>query len=336
MSTEFKMLFSLSVNHEYYGGLCPDFSFLWPVDSALRLKRGRLLSKTRKGRLYCLFAADSNGAPQVELSKERLIIALKPNNPYFEYFTQTEQTDDGIGFYSNDNTPQSLSLKASATLIDSILSHIISQVERPVSVRLKNRSGSQLGNQTIAEESQTLCRFKQDELEPGLLLVTESYPSGRQEERYYYYEPGLDKTGVFALIEIALHDVLYQNAASFNIDFSAKEDTLKYYIVAKNYSDSDFSQLTISDQGFAEQSRSQITFSRVPASDFSTDEIDAGLLHDVSDKITLFKSQTPVKRRQSAFKRIQLARNGEVLIANLPVPAQDKVRRDVIIHLARP
>ena len=335
MASQFNTLFSFSVNHEYYGGLCPDFRFFWTADSLTKLKRGRLLSKVKNRVLHCLYATDDDGDPEVKLAGEKVVIALQLTNSNFSLFTQLDQTDR-IAFYSNTGTPQVLSLERKLEAVASILTHVISQAERPVTLSLKNDTGGLLDSQTITSEAQTQCNFLLQGQQPGLFFISESYLSSPPQERYYYYEAELNKAGVFAIVEITLDQSLYQNAAQFSIDFSAREDTLKYYLVAKNYSDSDFDQLTVSDQGFSEQSRSKIEFDRVASSDFSMEELDAGLLGDGSDKIALFKSQIPVKRRQSAFKRIQLARNGDVLIANLPVPAQDKVRMDFIIHLARP
>jgi hypothetical protein len=50
----------------------------------------------------------------------------------------------------------------------------------------------------------------------------------------------------------------------------------------------------------------------------------------------LFRSQAPVARRQRGRRKIQLNRNGEVLIEHLPQPGAERATADLIVHLSKP
>ena len=55
----------------------------------------------------------------------------------------------------------------------------------------------------------------------------------------------------------------------------------------------------------------------------------------LTSKLSLFKSQTEVPRQEKARRNIQLVKNGEVLITNLPQLGADKIHGDIIIHLSK-
>ena len=77
-------------------------------------------------------------------------------------------------------------------------------------------------------------------------------------------------------------------------------------------------QLSVTDGGFTEEGRAEITFTKVTAGSFTASDISPDLLTDSSSKVVLFKSQAGVARSDQARKKIQLKKNGEVLIAHCP------------------
>jgi len=158
MTSQFNTLFSLSVSHEFYAGLCPDFRFYWQEDSVRRLKRGRMVSKIINGAVYCLYRADHDNSPLIDLSGEKLLVALTLNNPYFSNFTDYEQSDQ-LSFYSNDDEPHSLAFKHSLNLVGSVLTHRISQINRPVTIALNNSIGEVIDTQTVQDSRQSECHF---------------------------------------------------------------------------------------------------------------------------------------------------------------------------------
>src|SRR5262245_17049528 len=74
MTIEFAPLLTLDVTHAYYGGPCPDFEYIIPSRTERLLAGGRLLAKSRDGRLTVLFEKNDDGDPLVPLAGATLQI----------------------------------------------------------------------------------------------------------------------------------------------------------------------------------------------------------------------------------------------------------------------
>jgi hypothetical protein len=143
------------------------------------------------------------------------------------------------------------------------------------------------------------------------------------------------REGLFGLVEIAVDPGFYAAPPAFEIAFGAREETLKYYVVARNYAAGEFNQLDVTDAGFATDVRPKIDFDRLAPSAFTAGDLPATLLGGAGTRIALFRSQAPVARREKARKRIQLARNTEVIIAQLPQPGAAASAANLVIHLSK-
>ena len=149
-------------------------------------------------------------------------------------------------------------------------------------------------------------------------------------------EPELAREGVFGVVEVRIAAGLYDVPAAFEIAFAARQETLRYYLVVRRYSDAELAQINVSDAGFGEEGRPEIKFTKVPAAAFAPDEIPPALLGGGDAEVMLFRSQAPVARRQRGRRKIQLNRNGEVLIEHLPQPGAERPSSDLIVHLSKP
>jgi hypothetical protein len=145
----------------------------------------------------------------------------------------------------------------------------------------------------------------------------------------------LSRAGLFCLVEIAVDAGFYAAPPAFAVPFSARAETLKYYVVARNYTAGEFNQLDVSDAGFGADARPQIHFDRVASSAFTSSEIPATLLGDAGARVALFRSQQPVSRQGKARTRIQLARNNDVIVAQLPQPGAAAATADLVVHLSK-
>lgn len=143
------------------------------------------------------------------------------------------------------------------------------------------------------------------------------------------------RAGLFGVVEITIDPGFYAKPPAFEIAFAAREETLKYYVVARNYTVAQFNQLDVSDEGFTADARPKINFDRVAASAFAEDDVPASVLGDAGAKVALFRSQAPVARREKARRRIQLARSTEVIVQNLPQPGAAAATANLIIHLSK-
>jgi hypothetical protein len=153
-------------------------------------------------------------------------------------------------------------------------------------------------------------------------------------------DPGdaeLARAGLFCLTEIELEAGFYDTPPQFEIGFGAREETLKYYVVARNYSSGELTQLEVSDAGFSSDSRPQIEFTRVPESSFTAADLPAAALTAgaAGARVVLFRSDQPVARQEKARKRIQLARSTDVLIPHLPQPGAAAITADLVVHLSK-
>ena len=143
------------------------------------------------------------------------------------------------------------------------------------------------------------------------------------------------REGLFCLVEIKVGAGFYSAPPAFEVAFQARAETLKYYVVARNYTIGEFNQLDVSDAGFAADGRLQIGFDRIPSSSFTAAEIPVAQLGGGDARVTLFRSQQPVARQGKARKRIQLARNNDVIIAQLPQPSAAAATADLVVHVSK-
>lgn len=340
MNIRYKNLFSVTIEHDFYDAHCQDFDFLVPADTQILLRNGKLLCRIRKGILYCLYEASNAGNVLHDLSGQSLIFGLKLKNPYFTNFTQPSL--EGTALYRNQTSATTLDAASPVSLTGTILLHQISDIERPVTLKLLDANDNELQSVTVpSTQNRDSISFDltnipdTGSLRGGLYRVSET-SSASNAQQSYYYQAELNRQGVFGLLDITIDSSFYTAPADLSIHFDSRQDTLKYYVIAKNYSNAEFTSLTVNDAGFSEESRPQINFSRVASGAFSANEIPRELLGDVDDKIALFKSSAAVNRQQKARKKIQLSRNGDVLISDLPSPGSDRAKADLFIHVVKP
>lgn len=334
---KFRTLLTVNISHAYYSQGCQDFSFILPADSLQLLKNGKLIAKIREGKLYVLFAADETGQALVSLAGKTLRIGLKLLNPFFSNFTDLDfDFNSSRPLYKNSTNPDALDAAKAVTLVGQVFSHSLKLKTPPVTVTLKALNSQVLETNTIttANDRSTVSYDLTGEA-TGVYSVEESN-SGNTEIIDYYSDPELRQQGIFGVIEIAITSSFYTTPPEFVIPFSPKQETLKYYVLAKNYSDQEFNQLSVSDGG--EEGRSQIiNFTKVLPADFTADDISPLLLGNSDAKIALFKSApAAVTRQEKARQKIQLQKNGEVLIPHLPQPGSDKANADLIVQLSKP
>ena len=195
-----------------------------------------------------------------------------------------------------------------------------------------------LGEETLAAEGEA-ASFDVRAAPPGRLAVTEASAGGTAAASYYRH-PELRALGAVAVVEIAIGAALYaaDPAPALAVSFSASAAVLRYYVVARNYAATDFAQLAVSDAGpvTGAAPAPAIVFDAVTPDAFGAAEVAPALLAAGDERLVLFRSRAAVPRRERAGRRIQLSRNGDVLIANLPQPGPDRSDAALIIHVSRP
>jgi hypothetical protein len=337
MRTRFLPLFTLRIAHSYYAFPCRDFRFLVPGDSARLLRNGRLLSREVDGVLHLLYEADDAGAPLARISGATLRFVLQLVNAFLPNFTSLPADFPTRKLrYTNAAAPGALAPAAPLLLIPPVFRHRLSRSTRPVTARVLDGVGEELRAETLGGgDTRGDVAFDLRGVASGPLTLEEVY-AGETVSVAYHLDGEMASLDAAGLVEITIADGHYVAPPAFEIALQAREEPLGYYVVARNYSDGDLAQLSVADVGFAEEARPQIAFQRVEVGAFTLAELSPALVAGSGEKLVLFRSEDPLARRERARGRIQLSRNGDVLIANLPQPGPDRARADLIIHLAKP
>ena len=338
MTTQFRGLFTINIDHGYYDAQAGQvFDFVIPEDTAQSLRNLKMLARVRDGAIHLLFEADETGAGRIPAGGKRLRFGLRLTNPFFSNVTDLGGFGSGGAIPLYQNTGSTLSSPQKAILVGTLLNHPITRIERPVTVTLKGSTGQILQAEEItADQSRTAVVFDLTGRDVGVYTIEETY-SGGTGSALYYSDAALLKTGISGVVEIGLHNDFYAVAPKFKITFKAKEETLKYYVVARNYTDAEFNQLSVTDTGFGADGRPEVRFTKVPSGALTVDDASpARLLEDSGGKLVLFKSIGKVARREKARRNIQLNKNGSVMVAHLPQPGIDRSNSDLYIHVFKP
>ena len=333
MITTFRKLFTLNVIHGYYSDCCRDFNFIVSAETAGLLRNGKLIAKVLDGKLNVLYEADDEGAALVPMVGKRLRFGMKLLNPLFSNITEFAVPTP---LYRNSMIAESLDPALEVVMTGRLLRHEITRTTRPVTVTVTDSTGHQLQKETISTENDNSTITCDLSGHVSGMYSVEEYYQGETEKVKYYFDVELLQAGVFGVVEIEIISGFYTSRPSFAISFNAKQDTLKYYVVAGNYNTAEFNKLSVADHGFAEDERPLINFTRVASDDFTSDEIPPEILAKAGDKVVLFKSQGFVARQEQARKKIQLSKNGDVLIMHLPQVGADRACGDVVTHISKP
>jgi hypothetical protein len=336
MITSFRPLCTLAMAHAYYSTqACRDFDFLVPVDTAATLRNRRLLAKKRDGVLHVLFETDTEGAPLIPLAGLTLRFGLQLLNPLFDNITAPLPLA-ALPLYRNAATPGSLDPATGVVMTGRLLCHPLTRTARPVTVSIHNPAGQPLQTENLtAEHHRDTVSANLTGQAAGAYRVEESYPD-QTATISYYLDPELQRAGLFAMVELTIASDFPASPPPFLISFAARQERLNYYLVASNYTPGEMTNLAVADKGFAEEGRPQIHFERVEPPAFTAEEIPVAMLAKPGQQVVLYKSQGMVARREQARRKIELSKNGDVLIKHLPQVGAASGNGDVVIHISKP
>lgn len=337
MMIRFEPLLTLQVSHAYYADPSADLAFMLPSESRVFAGRGRLIARKVGAALRVLFEANDTGAPIVSLEGQTLRIGLKLVNPAFANFTDpAPEPAPAIAHYRNATTPDQLDPPVTRTLVGQVFAHALKDAARPVTITLKSAAGATVQTETVtAAHDRRTVSFDLTGVPSGAYSLEEAYPGPAVQSTPYYLDPELQQEGVLGVVDVEIRSAFYSTAPGLQISFNARQETWKYYVVVSNYTVPEFNQLGVFDRSFTEEGRPEIKFTKVAAAAFTSAELPTTLLGASNAKIVLFTSESAVARRQRARKRIQLERNGQVLIESLPQPGALKTDANLIIHLSK-
>ena len=339
MITRFLTLCTLDVTHTYYGGPCRDFTYVVPADTAALLKRAKMLLRVMDGRVYVLFEAAGDGTPLLTLPGARLRLGLQLTNPSFFNFTILPMAPGvEVALYANPGGTTTLAAPAATTITGRVLTRTLSRTDRPVTVSVTNAASQGPKPATVSEAGQTSVSFELDGFEPGLFTVKEDYTNVPiTVTTTQYADAELSREALFGVIEIEVAAAFYTTPAAFTIAFDSPTETLNYYVVAANYSDTEFGQLGVAHSATlaGDAGVPVIAFTKIASSAFTAAELPISLLGGNAARVVLFRSSGPVKRRNGGYPGVQLVRNGDVIRSSLPQAAPDRPSADLVVHLSK-
>lgn len=327
----FRPLWTVSVQHGFFGGQCDALSFSLPPAAERALAGAHALLRVLDGVLHVLVEVDGANATLSDLSGLRLLIALKPREASFDIITTPLGLPRGdTAVWDNATNANTLDGPRPVRISGERLRIEPRAGERPLTVRLFDAANT-LQAQTvlnIGDEAWTLPgRSSRGEWR------VEEQGAGPAASWALWVEPELVHAwGVLALSFDAGHLPAGQ---AFNLSFGARSETLRYYVVANRFGLAEFNSLSVQDAGSVTDARPAIVFNRIAPVAFTASHLAPALLDPTgSARIALFEAQAPVARRARGPMGLELHRNGDVLIGNLPQPGAERHDAQFVVHLS--
>lgn len=330
MGIHFRTLLQIEVAHDYYGGLCRDLDFVVPPGEPA-LAAGKLRVRTRDGRLLVLYEADDAGVPLRNIASTTFFIGLRLNNPAFANFTQPPVAD-GLPLFANTALATAFDAPVSADFVAANQRIAPAQVTRPLTLGWTTGALTIAQRTLVAGELET--HFETRAWPVGRYTLSET-AGGPPQLSNWLQLPSLAGEGVWGVLAITVDGNFYANPPTLTVALQARRDIVKYYVVARNYGTTEFSQLVLADAGAVEQSRPALAFDKVLPANFTADDIPPAALGDGTARIVLFRSQLPVARRAGGYRKLQLKRNNDILVQHLPQAGSDRAQAHFIVHLAK-
>jgi hypothetical protein len=327
----FRPLWTLTVQHGFFGGVCDALDFTVPPATERALAGAHAVLRVLDGALHVLVEVDDANTPLSDLNGLRLLIGMKPREASFELITAPIGMPRGdAAIWDNAANANTLGGPRAVRISGEQLRIQPRNSERPLTVRLFDATNT-LQAQTvlnIGDEAWSL---------PGLYSRGEwrvdEQGAGPTVSWALWIEPELvNAWGVLALNFDAGH---FPASQAFQLSFKARSDILRYYVVANRFGPAEFNSLRVQDAGFAAEARPAILFNRIAPAAFTASHLAPALLDPGgSASIALFEAQTAVARRARGPGGLELQRNGDVLIGNLPQPGAERYDAQFVVHLS--
>ncbi len=338
MNIAFRQLFSIRVDHAFHAGAPDDVAFAISSETQRALARARLRPRHQAGVLEIWYECTETDIPVVRLDSVTLRFGLRVRSPHFSNYTVLPaEFPDRRLYFHNHTASTALAADQPVRLLPALFSHAPSLATRPVTVSLRDAEGVIIASDTLsASDTRSVVPFDLRAVRAGALELTEQYPATTRTE-VCYFEREYGARDVAGIVEVVVAETFYDAPPAFVVPFSTRSETLQYYVVARNYTQQHFNQLNVRDEGFAEENRPQVQFQRINSSSFTANELPLEVLASSPEqRVALFRSTAPVPRTERARRRIQLLRQNEVLIENLPQPSASTAQAELVIHLSRP
>jgi hypothetical protein len=345
MNTAFRQVLQIELLHSFYKKLnCNDFS-VFAVSETQKLLRNRQAIFSFKqsaektfGKLLILENVAGTSAEHPIEADDMLVFGMELQNPVLANITVEWPAPKKIFLYTNVGNLTDPALSA-VTLIRSEISlrgkcftHTLVSNDA-LTLEALNEKGAVVESFVFAAgnagREQTIDLQRQAS---GLFTIREKV--GVVNTDYIIYaDDALLFRNIFALIRIVNQSAFpfnYDGKPIYQIRFTAKSSSWKYYVVAPNLPGTDAgSVLSIEDTG--RTGPSAILFTKTYPI-LGTDKIAPMLFKDLS-KVVLFTSNSSLVFEQTPRQKIELRKGALTLIENLPNPDISKQTTEMFIYV---
>lgn len=338
MQIRFHPLWTVTVEHAFFGGVCDALEFSVPPATAQALAGLHAIARQHDGRLHVLLEVDEAGqsvsSPDA-LAGRMLHFGLRPRSTSFDTFSAPHGLPRGQRpWWNNALDPAVLGGPGGLLLSGPRLRVDPASAARPATMRVLTAAGAERAAFALGpgEEGFTLPQAWPDgewRIEETVLGVTSM--------RSVLVDPSLAHDGTWGVLSLRIDAAHLAAGQEFDLAFAARVDTLRYYVVADHFSAAEFDEVDVHDGGFAAEGRPQIAFQRLLPAAFGPSHLAPALLDSSgAARIALFESQATLARRARGPTHIELQRNGDVLMGHLPSPGADRTDAQFVVHLSKP
>ena len=336
MMIRYQSLLTLQIAHSFFNGVVDDVDWLTSTRAKQIAAKSSALIKTNNGQLLIVNERDSNGLNIKPLNSASFFIGAHWRREELASVTAASSNPRQVPLFRNIDNANALSPAQMVYLSNSRLRHAIVSVERPLTIRLIDSDGDVLNERVItAAMGLEALSFSEQPLPQGLVTVVEIKPNLTENVTHYVIDEELQGRSLSALFELRLAASMEQTPANLTASFNGVSQVLKYYVVTRNYSAQEQAELNIVDNGAVDDQRPAVTFDKILPANFSDEEFPPDLVTPEDASVVLFKSSS-VQPRQSAVRhKLQLRRDGDVLIQHLPHAGLGRTTADVIVYLVK-
>ena len=329
----FRSLWTIDVRHAFFGRAAPVLEFIAPPATQRALAGARAMARERDGVLHVLIEVDAAQQPLAPLPGRRFVFGLRPRDAAFDTFTAPFGLARGqTALWANATSALALDPPRAVQLSGSRLRIVPRAAARPLAIRVLDAGGVARATGTLREGEEALSL-------PGTwptgewLIEEAGAPAGS-----LFIEPDLAAQGAWGLLALTVDAAHIPNGHAFHLDLAVRSETLRYYVVAgPSFSQNEFDQVNVLDSGFVTEGRPQIVFDKLLPAAFGAQHLQPALLDPSgSARVACFQAQAPVARRPRGPGRLELHRNGDVLIGNLPQPGAARHDAQFVVHLSKP
>lgn len=327
----FRTLYTVEVRHDFWGGATDALQFTVPPATARALAGAHAMARERDGRLHVLVELGDDGQPLAPLAGLNLVFGLAPRSAAFDLVT----APDGVAAGSTRQWSNAADADALAGPVAQAVTGATPRLAaldsaRPLTMRLLDAAGTEVARTTL--------RAGEDGWTPALALPRgdwqlEEQAAGAPQRRSFRVDPELQ--GAWGLLSLTVAPAHVAAGHAFTLDFAARSDTLRYYVVAQRYDADQFAQVSVVDTGAGAEARPVIEFDRIAPEAFGAGHLSPALLDPSgSARIALFQARAAVARRARGPGGVQLHRNGDVLVGHLPQPGAERPDAQFVVHLS--